>query len=507
MKRFLKCAIYTRVSTDGQAEVEFNSCEAQESKIRAFVSSQEDMEVYNVYSDPGFTGANTNRPALQQMFKDIQERKINLVIAYKIDRLTRSPKDFYQIIEFFEKYEVSFISVTERFDTSTPSGRLLRNIMLTFAQFERELTGERVRDKLLERAQKGFPHGGHEPLGYIKENKRFIIHEHEAEAVRLIFEEYVSGTSLPDIVKELADKNFIQKDGKLIDKSRVWHVLRNPVYMGIIQHKGKSYKGIHEPLISKELFEEAQTINPDRTKSIKHYKTNYLGGLIVCAECGSSMTPTHSIKRTVSNRKRKYYYYRCTCTLKKQWKTCSTKQISADRIENFISDNFERIANDGLYLQHLVAKWNQNERLKHFESSKKTGNFEGAPFGSGFEPSGLSSKFPEINPTHLGQTLVHFIKELKEKKGIEKHLTAKKFIKNIIYSKEKITINLFLTNICNSHNTAERRPDLLGENSNFSDSFSPKKRPQEPFGSAARKIEAEGEGFEPSVQVYTRTTD
>ena len=137
MQAKLKCAIYSRVSTDNQAEVEFNSCEAQENKIQSFINSQDDMQIYKVYSDPGFTRANTNRPALKEMFQDIQEYKINLVIAYKIDRLTRSPKDFYQIIEFFEKYEVSFISVTERFDTSTPSGRLLRNIMLTFGQFER----------------------------------------------------------------------------------------------------------------------------------------------------------------------------------------------------------------------------------------------------------------------------------------------------------------------------------------------------------------------------------
>ena len=128
----MDCAIYTRVSTDNQAEVEFNSCEAQEAKIRAFISRQEGMEVFKVYSDAGYTGANINRPALQELLNAIKEKKINLVISYKIDRLTRSPKDFYQLIELFDKYNVDFISVTERFDTSTPSGRLLRNIMLTF---------------------------------------------------------------------------------------------------------------------------------------------------------------------------------------------------------------------------------------------------------------------------------------------------------------------------------------------------------------------------------------
>ena len=145
----MKAAIYTRVSTDNQAEVEFNSCEAQEIKIRSFIASQNDIDVYKVYSDPGFSGATTDRPALKEMMWDIQREKINLVIAYKIDRFTRSPKDFYQLIEIFDQYGVNFISVTERFDTSTPAGRLLRNIMLTFAQFERELVSERTRDKMI----------------------------------------------------------------------------------------------------------------------------------------------------------------------------------------------------------------------------------------------------------------------------------------------------------------------------------------------------------------------
>lgn len=130
------CAIYTRVSTDNQAEKEFSSCEAQKEKIKAFIKSQNNWEVFKVYSDTGYTGANLNRPALQELLQDIQQGKINIVLVYKIDRLTRSPKDFYQLIEFFEKHKVDFISITERYDTSTPEGRLLRNIMLTFAQFK-----------------------------------------------------------------------------------------------------------------------------------------------------------------------------------------------------------------------------------------------------------------------------------------------------------------------------------------------------------------------------------
>ena len=151
--KFKQCAIYTRVSTDLQAEKEFSSCESQEQKIRSFIESQNNWQVFKVYTDAGYTGANTNRPALQELLEDIKQNKIDIILAYKIDRLTRSPKDFYQLIEVFDKYGTDFISITERFDTSTPAGRLLRNIMLTFAQFERELTSERTKDKMFEGAK------------------------------------------------------------------------------------------------------------------------------------------------------------------------------------------------------------------------------------------------------------------------------------------------------------------------------------------------------------------
>jgi len=172
-----QCAIYTRVSTDMQAEKEFSSCEAQEEKIRAFVKSQDNWQIFKVYSDAGYTGANTNRPALQELLEDIKQRKIDIVLAYKIDRLSRSPKDFYQLIEVFEKYNVSFVSITERFDTSTPAGRLLRNIMLTFAQFERELTSERTRDKLLERVKKGMWNGGNPPFFWLRKKRQKTHHQ------------------------------------------------------------------------------------------------------------------------------------------------------------------------------------------------------------------------------------------------------------------------------------------------------------------------------------------
>ncbi len=169
-----------------QAEKEFSSCENQKEKIRSFVNSQNNWQVFKIYSDAGYSGVTLNRPAIQQLLSDLKKEKIDIVLVYKIDRLTRSPKDFYQLIEFFEQSKIDFISITERFDTSTPAGRLLRNIMLTFAQFERELTSERTRDKMLECAKKGLCNGGFTPYGYSRQNKKFIPQTKEAEIIKSI---------------------------------------------------------------------------------------------------------------------------------------------------------------------------------------------------------------------------------------------------------------------------------------------------------------------------------
>src|SRR3990167_6172658 len=190
------CAIYTRVSTAMQAEIEYNSCEAQRDKILSYVRSQEDLEVYKEYSDPGFSGSNLERPSLKEMLDDIARGKIQAVLTYKIDRITRSSKDFYTLIEFFEKHGISFVSVTERFDTSSASGRLLRNIMLTFAQFEREMSSERTKDKLQQRAEKGMKNGGCVPLGYRAVDKKLFVEKKKAAIVKEIFEEFIATASL-----------------------------------------------------------------------------------------------------------------------------------------------------------------------------------------------------------------------------------------------------------------------------------------------------------------------
>ena len=339
--QFKNCAVYTRVSTDIQAEKEFSSCESQEEKIKSFIESQNDWQVFKVYTDAGYTEANTNRPALQELFEDIKQKKIDIILSYKIDRLTRSPKDFYQLVEFFEKYNVDFISITERFDTGTPAGRLLRNIMLTFAQFERELTSERTRDKMLERAKKGLYNGGYAPLGYKRGDKKLLINKKDSEIVRLIFETYIETQSLNEVYNLLKKKEVKNRNGKLFYKTALAFLLRNPAYAGKVKHNNKIYQGIHQPIISEELFELAQSTHQKRIRKFRVYRNFLFGGLIDCQECNSKMTSCFTNK-TKQEKLKRYFYYRCTATLKRGWESCGTKQVSADRIEKYLSSLISR---------------------------------------------------------------------------------------------------------------------------------------------------------------------
>ncbi len=381
------------------------------------------MEIFKIYSDAGFTGANINRPALTEMLGDIKQNKINLVTSYKIDRLTRSPKDFYQLIELFEKHGVDFISVTERFDTSTPSGRLLRNIMLTFAQFERELASERTKDKMLQRAQKGMWNGGTVPFGYKTENKRLIIDEKSAKIIQDIYENYVLSRSISKIYDELKDNGIKDRKGNTFSKTEIDYILRNITYTGKVKYAGKVSQGLHEPIISEELFNLAQDIRGKKKRIMKVYKDYPLVGIVKCRECDSFMTPCHTNKRKQGKMKR-YYYYRCTKTFKRDWDSCETRQVSADRLEDYVFGNLERISIDKQYIDSLIF------RLNNTPSGDR----------AGFE---LSDESPKLSGDLFQQTLQCFIKGIKQRRGIEKNLWAKKFIKEIQYSESDIQINLY----------------------------------------------------------------
>jgi len=432
-----KCAIYTRVSTDNQAEKEYNSCQSQEEKIRAFITSQEDWQVYEVYSDEGYTGANLNRPAFKRMLSDIND--IDIILFYKMDRLTRSPKDFYHLVEVFENSNVDIISITERFDTSTPSGRLLRNIMLTFGQFERELTSERVKDKMFERAKKGFWNGGGLPYGYENRNKKLCVNNREARIVKLIYDTFLETESLTDTYTKLRTLKIMGRDGKTFTKSAVYYILRNVIYTGKIKYAGNVYPGVHHPLIDEEIFDLAQRYHKKRFLPNKVYADYALAGLIKCEDCGTYMTPSYSLK-TYKGKKTKYRYYRCTRTVKHNWADCTVKQVNSNRLENYIFENLERISNDFPYIDNLMFRLNHTLDVPHQTGYEQSA--ENEPFSAKFFQSRLKT----------------ILKEQSFRRGVKKNLFLRNHIQEIIYSKEKILIK-FIYPDCSD----DSRPKIFSE--------------------------------------------
>lgn len=390
-----KCAVYTRVSTDMQANKEFNSCEAQRERILSYIYSQPNLEFHKEYSDPGFTGANIKRPGLNQLLHDVKSGKVQKVLTYKIDRLTRSSKDFYSLIEYLDKYNVSFVSVTEQFDTSSPSGRLLRNIMLTFAQFEREMLAERVRDKLQQKSIKGMWNGGHCPIGYRVENKKLIIEPKHAEIVKRIFNYFTSCGSMRATARFAASENIkVPSTGKLMKISTISYMIRNRVYCGQVQNKGKYYQGVHEPIILLDVFERAQELlkkGMPKSKAPRHY---ILRGFIRCSDCGSLMTPSHTKKPT-----KKYYYYKCHRVIREGKEVCGLKQINASAIEELILNHFARLSKDDQQLENMAFRM-------AFEFEGALSKNSNSPHPKSFE---LTKKVTENIKNRLKNTLEDFV--------------------------------------------------------------------------------------------------
>src|SRR5215207_5778217 len=344
--RALRCAIYTRVSTEHGLEQEFNSLDNQREAAEAYVKSQAHEGwrcLPTRYDDGGFSGASMERPALQQLLAEIRSRRIDVVVVYKVDRLTRSLTDFAKLVELFDQHGVSFVSVTQSFNTTTSMGRLTLNVLLSFAQFEREVTGERIRDKIAASKKKGLWMGGHVPLGYRVEKRKLVIHEHEAATVRLIFERYLARGSLPSLQEELREGGVRTRarplaSGKTIGgvpftNGPLAHLLRNRVYLGEINHKGHSHPGEHEPIIAPDLFKAVQ----EMLAANHHPKRVRLraGALLlgrIFDDRGHRMTPTHSNKGGARYR----YYTSCVLAQGRRGEAGSVPRVPAPEIEALV---------------------------------------------------------------------------------------------------------------------------------------------------------------------------
>ena len=290
-----RCAIYTRKSVQQGLEREFNSLEAQRAICSAYVASQRPkglIELPKHYDDAAQSGRTLLRPALQELFCDIESGAADVVVIYKIDRLTRTLLDFVRLIDLFEQYRIQFVSVTQNFDTSDSTGRLILNVLLTFAQFEREMASDRLRDKFGAMRARGMFVGGHPPFGYDLVDKKLIVNPAEAKIVQMIFERYLSLKSYVKVARDCRDLGVIRRDrvskrghlvkGRQIETASVWHMLGNPVYVGEVRHRGKRFPGIHDAIISRELWDEVQHLKTRRTreKVVQIHRTDLLRGFM-----------------------------------------------------------------------------------------------------------------------------------------------------------------------------------------------------------------------------------
>ncbi|MEM6855416.1 MAG: recombinase family protein [Planctomycetota bacterium] len=367
----IRCAIYTRKSSEEGLDQEFNSLDAQRESAEAFIASQKAegwVALPEQYNDGGFSGGSMERPALDRLLRDIATGKVDCVVVYKVDRLSRSLMDFSRIMETFEKHGVSFVSVTQQFNTTHSMGRLTLNILLSFAQFEREIIGERIRDKLGAQARRGKWTGGIPILGYDVDRSggspKLVINAKEAARVREIFRMYLDKGSLLPVVTELAQKTWVNKrrvtkkgkklGGRPFDKATLYMLLTNPTLTGKIKHKGELYEGEHEAIIDQDLFDQVQhqlSLN-GRTggAEVRNKYGAILRGLLRCKGCGASMTHTFSGK----SRKNFYRYYRCTRAIKNGRRVCSVGTLPAGEIERVVVDEVRRLATDKALLAQVL---------------------------------------------------------------------------------------------------------------------------------------------------------
>ncbi len=306
----LRCAVYTRKSTDEGLEKEFNTLDAQREACEAYVASQRAEGwtlVRDRYDDGGFSGGTLERPALKRLLADIEQGLVDVIVVYKIDRLSRSLMDFAKLVETMEAHGVTFVSVTQSFNTTTSMGRLTLNILLSFAQFEREVIGERIRDKVAASKARGMWMGGKVPLGYDVANRKLVVNEPEAARVRRVFELFVETGSGVETVRRLQAEGVTAKSGRPLDKGDVYKILNLRTYIGEVTHKENVYRGEHEAIVPRDLWDQAHAIlqvSPrSRAAQSRQHAPALLKGLIFGID-GRAMSPTHAVKNG-----RRYCYY------------------------------------------------------------------------------------------------------------------------------------------------------------------------------------------------------
>lgn len=391
-RQTLRCAVYCRKSTEDGLEMEYNSLDAQREACEAYIASQRHegwVVLPDVYSDGGFTGANIERPALQQMIADIQAGKIDVIVCYKIDRLSRSLLDFAKLMDLFSERKVSFVSVTQNFSSATAMGALTMNILMSFAEFERAIIAERVRDKIAGAKRKGKYTGGTPILGYDPDpaTHKLVVNSDEAKTVLYVFKRYAEIGSGLSIAKELNAKGITRKSwttrkgvfrpGKPWNATHIYRLLNNRTYIGDTMHKEKVYPGEHEAIVPKKLWERVQSMmktNPPKAQAAHESVPSLLKGIIRCGHCDCGMTSTYTRKGG-----KIYRYYLCVQANKNGYSTCPVRLVPAGDIEQAVVEQVraiirspEMIAQTYFAIGNLdpsetISKWEVTDALDEFD--------------------------------------------------------------------------------------------------------------------------------------------
>jgi site-specific DNA recombinase len=345
----VRCAIYTRVSTEQGLDQDFNSLDAQYEAASAYIKSQAHAgwtQIRSRYDDGGYSGGSTDRPDLQKLLEDIRARKIDVIVVYKVDRLTRSLADFAKLVELFDSHGVSFVSVTQQFNTTTSMGRLTLNVLLSFAQFEREVTSERIRDKVAASKRKGIWVGGNLPLGYEMKDGKIAVVEEEAERVRFIFRRYLELGSVNELVRDLGERNIKTKFKELstgttrggipFGRGALYYLLSNHFYIGEVKYKDEILPGEQPPILDRALFEEVRNkaLAQWTHRTLARKKSGYPLTDLLFDDAGHRMVPTHATKAGV-----RYRYYASVPVLHGEAETASVGFISrvpAADVENAV---------------------------------------------------------------------------------------------------------------------------------------------------------------------------
>lgn len=344
-----RCAIYTRKSSEEGLEQAFNSLDAQREACEAYIRSQAHegwKPVRATYDDGGYSGGTIERPALQRLLADLRQGLVDIIVVYKIDRLTRSLADFARIVETLDRQGASFVSITQQFNTTTSMGRLTLNVLLSFAQFEREVTGERIRDKIAASKRKGMWMGGNLPLGYDLHDRQLVINHREAQTVRYIFEQYLELGAVSALQTELRRQNIVskawvsgsgrKKGGVGYSRGALYYLLRNPLYAGRIAHRGATYDGQHPAILPQELWNQTQAMLTQNRQG-KHRAASVTGSCLLAGHLyddqGHVMSPSHSRKTTG----KRYRYYVSQALLQgRPDEAGSVRRVSAEAIETIV---------------------------------------------------------------------------------------------------------------------------------------------------------------------------